>query len=219
MNSDNSDDTTETDSFDEPTEPQSNHTPGEPGREALAANRTLVMAVGVLVALLGVVAILSPFVTGVALTLVFGALLVAAAVFQTASAVAARGWSGFAFGVGLAALYAVAGVVLLVNPTVGLVTLTFLLGLYFLAEGIIQLLMGLRVRENDNWGWMLFSGIVSLLLSSLVLLEFPSSAEWAVGLLFGVNLLTTGVAMASLAMAATPEPATTTTGPVEEAGT
>jgi len=221
MNSNNTDDTTDSDSLDSTTETQTgrDRSAGEPGRAALAANRTLVMAVGVLVALLGIVAILSPFVSGLAVTLVFGALLVTGALLQTASAVAARGWSGFAFGIALAALYAVAGVVLLVNPTVGLVTLTFLLGMYFLVEGVVQLLMGLRVRANENWGWMLFSGIVSLLLSSLVLLEFPSSAEWAIGLLFGVNLLTTGVAMASLAMAATPEPTSTATGPVDEAGT
>ena len=221
MNSDNSDDTIDEDSRAEATESRSQRTvtAGEPGVQSLAANRTLVMAVGVLVALLGVVAILAPFVSGLALTLVFGALLVAGAIFHTASAFAARGWSGFAFGVLLAVLYGVAGVALLANPTLGLVTLTLLLGIYFLVEGVVQLLMGLRIRANANWGWMLFSGIVSLLLSSLILLEFPSSAAWAVGLLFGVNLLTTGVAMASLAMAATPEAAPTATGPVGETGT
>ena len=221
MNSNTDDDTTETDSRTDSTDSRTQPTgpAGEPGMQALAANRTLVMAVGVLLALLGIVAILSPFVSGVALTLVFGALLVAGAVFQTASAFAARKWSGFLFAVLLAALYAVAGVVLLVNPTLGLVTLTLLLGVYFLAEGVIELLMGLRIRANSNWGWMLFSGVVSLLLSSLILLEFPTSAAWAVGLLFGVNLLTSGVAMASLAMAATPESTTTGAGTVGETGT
>ena len=221
MNSDNSDDAIDADSQDGPTDTRSERvTPaGEPGVQSLAANRTLVMAVGVLIALLGIVAILAPFVSGLALTLVFGGLLVAGAIFHTASAFAARGWSGFAFGVLLAVLYGIAGVALLANPTLGLVTLTLLLGIYFLVEGVVQLLMGLRIRANSNWGWMLFSGIVSLLLSSLILLEFPSSAAWAVGLLFGVNLLTTGVAMASLAMAATPEPAPTAAEPVGETGT
>lgn len=221
MNSDTPDDTIDADSRVETSDTRTGRIgpEGEPGVQSLAANRTLVMVVGVLIALLGLVAILSPFVSGIALTLVFGALLVAGAIFHTASAFAARGWSGFAFGVLLAILYGVAGVALLANPSLGLVTLTLLLGIYFLVEGVVQLLMGLRVRANSNWGWMLFSGIVSLLLSSLILMEFPSSAAWAVGLLFGVNLLTTGVAMASLAMAATPERTPTTTGPVEETGT
>lgn len=217
----NTDDTTDSDTFETTTDTATAPTTsaGEPGMDALAANRTLVMAVGVLIALLGIVAILSPFVSGIALTLVFGALLVVGAVFQTASAFAARGWSGFVFGVLLAALYALAGIVLLANPTLGLVTLTLLLGMYFLVEGVIELLLGLRVRANPNWGWMLFSGIVSLLLSSLILLEFPSSAQWAVGLLFGVNLLTSGIATASLAMAARPERTPSATETVGETGT
>jgi len=221
MTSNDTDDATDTASFEDGTGARTHPTgsPGERGVDSLAENRTLVMAVGVLIALLGIVAILSPFVSGITLTIVFGALLVAGAIFHTASAFAARGWSGFTFGVLLAILYGAAGVALLANPTLGLVTLTLLLGIYFLVEGVVQLLMGLRIRANSNWGWMLFSGIVSLLLSSLILLEFPSSAAWAVGLLFGVNLLTTGVAMASLAMAATPEPAPTAAEPVGETGT
>jgi uncharacterized membrane protein HdeD (DUF308 family) len=181
---------------------------------SLAGNRTVVAVAGGVIALLGVLAIAAPFVTGLSLSLVLGALLVAGGFLRIAAAFSAPAWGGAVFEVGLAILYGVAGVSLLVNPVLGLATLTLLLGAYFLAEGVVKMLMGLRVRRNDNWGWLLFSGAVSLVLASLILLEFPSSAAWAVGLLVGVDLVTSGLAVVLLGLGAEPDRAASTTGRV-----
>ncbi|WP_336002614.1 HdeD family acid-resistance protein [Halorientalis halophila] len=174
----------------------------ERSERSLASNRTTVIVAGALLAALGILAILAPQLTGITLSLVLGALLVISSLAHVAAAFSAKGWHGSVFGVVLAALYGVAGIALLANPVLGLAALTLLLGVYFLADGLVQLVMGLRVRTNDNWGWLLISGVVSVFLSSLILLGFPSSAAWAVGLLFGVNLLTSGVALAMLGTAA-----------------
>lgn len=174
----------------------------EPGPRSLARNRTVVTAGGAVIAVLGVLAIASPFVTDVAPSLVFGGLLVVGALVQVAAAFSAQRWRGAVFEVLLALLYAGGGIALLANPTLELVALTLLLAVFFLSEGVVQMLMGLRVKRNSNSGWLLFSGAVSLVFATLVLLELPSRASWGLGLVFGVALVTSGLALLLLGLGA-----------------
>jgi uncharacterized membrane protein HdeD (DUF308 family) len=186
---------------------------------SIARNRLTVMIGGVLLVLLGLAAILTPYLTGVAISLVLGGILVVGALVHTAAAFSAQGWRGSVFTLALAILYGVAGITMLANPSLGLVALTLVLAVYLLTEGVVQLVMGLRLRANENWSWLLASGIVSVLLSSLILLGFPASADWAVGLLFGVNLLTSGLALVLVGMAAPSATEVGTTGRIGESGT
>jgi uncharacterized membrane protein HdeD (DUF308 family) len=158
------------------------------------------MGAGVVLAVLGLLAILAPFVTGVALSILLGALLVVGSLVNVAHAFSARGWTASLWQIVLAVVYAVAGVALLVNPVVGLATLTILLIAFFLVEGVVEIVMGLRMRGEARWGWVVASGAISLLLAGLLWAGFPSSALWAVGLLFGVHLLTTGISLVAVAM-------------------
>ncbi|MFB6164367.1 MAG: HdeD family acid-resistance protein [Haloarculaceae archaeon] len=176
---------------------------------SLSRNRTVVAGGGALIALLGVLAIAAPFATGLALAVVFGALLVTGALVRVAAAFSAQRWGGALFEILLAVLYGGAGVVVLANPIVGLTTLTLLLAVYFLVEGVVQLLMGLAVRGNGNWGWLAFSGAVSLVLATLILLGLPGSADWAVGLVFGVDMVTSGLALLLLGLGEEPAEGTT----------
>jgi uncharacterized membrane protein HdeD (DUF308 family) len=156
---------------------------------------------GIIVAALGVLAIFTPFVTGIALSIMLGALLVVGALVHAAHAFSARGWKGSIWQVVLAVVYALAGISLLANPVVGLATLTVLLIAYFVVEGIVEVVMGLRMRPESRWGWMTASGVISLLLAVLLWTGLPSTALWAVGLLFGVSLLSTGLSMVGIGMA------------------
>lgn len=158
------------------------------------------LGAGVLLAALGVLAAFTPLVTGVALSLLLGAFLVVGGLVHAAHAVSAWGWAGSLWQVVLAVVYAVAGVSLLANPVYGLTTLTILLIAYFAIEGVVEAVMGLRLRPEPRWGWMTASGVVSLLLAGLLWAGFPSTALWAVGLLFGVNLLSTGLSLVAIAM-------------------
>jgi len=72
---------------------------------------------------------------------------------------------------------------------------TILLTAYFLVEGVVEIFMGFRLRPESNWGWVIASGVVSLLLAGLLWVNWPSSAAWAVGLLLGVALLSSGISM------------------------
>jgi uncharacterized membrane protein HdeD (DUF308 family) len=158
------------------------------------------VAAGVILAVLGVLAILFPFVTGLSLSILLGALLVVGAIVHVAHAFSAGSFWGAVWQVVLGVLYGIAGITLMANPVVGLATLTLLVIAFFLVSGIVEVGWAFAGRGNDGWLWLLASGGVSLLAALLLLAGLPSTAAWAVGVLFGVNLLVTGVSLVMLGM-------------------
>ncbi|WP_435358495.1 HdeD family acid-resistance protein [Haloarchaeobius sp. DFWS5] len=161
--------------------------------------RTL-MATGAILAILGLLAMIFAFFTSVALTLLFGASLVVAGFVTIAHAFSAKKWTGFVWEAILAAIYGIAGLLVLANPVLGLASLTFLLIAYFLVSGIVEIGMGIKTRGHPNWGWLIASGVLGIIVGVLLFMGLPSTAAWAVGLLFGANLLVSGISMIMLAM-------------------
>ncbi|WP_436908684.1 HdeD family acid-resistance protein [Halosimplex marinum] len=151
------------------------------------------VGVGVLISVLGGLAVLAPFATGIGVSLLLGGLLVVGAISHAVLAFRSEGLAGTAWQVALALVYAAAGASLIANPVVGLATLTILLIAYFAVEGVVEVVGGLRMRPDPRWGWMTGSGVVSLLLAGLLWVGFPSTAVWALGLLTGIHLLSTGI--------------------------
>ncbi|WP_238398243.1 HdeD family acid-resistance protein [Halorussus salinus] len=158
------------------------------------------VAAGAIVAVLGVLAILFPFVTGLSLSILLGALLVVGAIVHVGHAFSAGSLWGAVWQVALGVLYGFAGISLMANPVVGLATLTLLVVAFFLVNGAVEVGWALAGRGNDGWLWLLASGVASLLAAVLLWAGFPSTALWAVGLLFGVNLLVTGISLVALGM-------------------
>lgn len=156
--------------------------------------RTL-MGVGAVIAILGVLAILFPYFTGISLSFLLGILLLLGAVAHAAQVFQARTWKGILWQGLLIIVYGFAGLSLLVNPIVGLTTLTILLIAYFLVDGVVEIIMGFQLRGEGGWGWVVASGVVSLLLAWLLWAGWPATAAWAVGLLFGVALLSSGISL------------------------
>lgn len=157
-------------------------------------------AIGVFISVFGLIAIFSPFVTGISFSVLLGVLLVAGGIGHGIHVFSARGWKGFIWEALLGVVYVIAGVSLIVNPAVGLLTLTLLLAAFFFVEGIIGIAMGLRLRPASGWGWMLASGVIGVVAGALIWAGWPTTALWVVGLVFGIKLLSTGIAMVMLAM-------------------
>jgi uncharacterized membrane protein HdeD (DUF308 family) len=103
-----------------------------------------------------------------------------------------------------AALSLLVGVLLLWHPVAGAVSLTLVLIAFFIVEGLFQTIVALSYRSvlPESWGWMVFSGITDLVLAGLIIAAWPSSAGWALGLIVGVNLITSGVAILMVAVTA-----------------
>ena len=98
----------------------------------------------------------------------------------------------------------VAGVILLARPIQGTLTLTIVVGAYFLAEGVTTIMYALEHRRelSQRWTWLLVAGIMDLLIAFIIIAGLPGSALWAIGLLVGINLLFGGASLIGMALAA-----------------
>jgi uncharacterized membrane protein HdeD (DUF308 family) len=170
-------------------------------REAIRHHAGWALAVGVLMVIVGFVAIGSPFVTGVAVTISVGVMLLIGGVGQCVLAFRAgafgRGLLIFLLGV----VSIVAGIFLLSQPVAGLASITLLLAAYFLASGVLAVVAAFHLRPAQGWGFMLANGVVTLLLGLLIWRQWPVSGIWAVGVLFGIHLIVGGASLAAIASA------------------
>jgi uncharacterized membrane protein HdeD (DUF308 family) len=155
---------------------------------------------GFAVMLLGVLAVMTPFVSGVAVTAFVAVLITAAGLTMTIYAFKAgsfgKGLLQFLFG----GITIVCGVAMFVTPMLSMWTLTGLLMVYFLVDGIFAIFSGVKGRPAPGWGWVTISGIVSIVLAVLLYREWPDSGTYAVGLLVGIRLIFTGWSIAMLGM-------------------
>ena len=156
---------------------------------------------GILTILLGFFAIGSPLYSGLAVAVMVGIALVAAGISMTLFAFQApslgRGILKLLFG----ALTLFVGIAALAQPDIALVKLTLLLGAYFVADGIMTLIVAFNVKPQPGWGWMTFNGAVTIALGWMILRGWPLSGVWAIGILVGVRLLFAGVTMLTLGTA------------------
>ncbi|MFP9190595.1 HdeD family acid-resistance protein [Natronosalvus vescus] len=160
--------------------------------------RTLALA-GAVVAILGLLAMILPVATGIAITYVIGAMLVLGGVVHGAHAYTARGWTGTSWQVVLAAVSIAAGILLLVNPIIGLMTITLLAIGYLIVDGLAELGTSLRMGSGSGRGWIAASGVLSLVLAVFLFAGFPVTAAWFVGFVVGASLLFTGLSMVGVA--------------------
>jgi uncharacterized membrane protein HdeD (DUF308 family) len=116
----------------------------------------------------------------------------------------ARQMPGFWWSLFSAALAVLAGLILLARPMQGVLTLTIVVGAYFLAEGVATIMYALEHRRelSERWSWLLVSGLMDILIAFLIISGLPGSAEWAIGLLVGINLVLGGASLVGMALAA-----------------
>jgi uncharacterized membrane protein HdeD (DUF308 family) len=116
----------------------------------------------------------------------------------------ARQMPGFWWSLISAALALAAGIILLAQPVQGTLTLTIVVGAYFLAEGVATVMYALEHRRelSGRWSWLLVAGLMDLLIGAVIVIGLPGSALWAVGLLVGINLMFGGASLIGMALAA-----------------
>jgi len=167
------------------------------------------LAEGILLAILGLAAMIVPPLASLAVTIFLGWMFLISGIGGLIFTFWARQMPGFWWSL-LSALLAIgAGVVLLARPVQGVLTLTIVVGAYFLAEGVTTIMYALEHRRelSGRWSWLLVAGLMDILIAFFIIAGLPGSAEWAIGLLVGINLLfggTTLIGMALAAHAATP---------------
>ena len=158
------------------------------------------MVVGVLAILVGCVAIVVPAVASVGTAIFIGWILVIAGAFLVAGAFTAHSVGTVILRLIWAALTVIVGVYLIAEPHNGTLTLTLVLGIYFLFMGLTRIAVAFSARGQPNAGLVGLSGVAGLLIGILVLAKFPSSADWAIGLLVGIDLIFAGWTLTSVAL-------------------
>src|SRR5215204_2185593 len=169
-------------------------------REGLAKSWKPLLIVGSIAIFLGSIAILVPAVASQVSTVFFGWILLAAGGFLIAAAFTAHSVGTVALRLLWALVTIIVGFWLIVAPGDGTETLTLLLGIYFLFMGVTRITVAFLARGRHGAGLVGLSGFCSLLIGILILVEFPSSADWAIGLLVGVDLIFAGWSLVSVAL-------------------
>jgi uncharacterized membrane protein HdeD (DUF308 family) len=157
---------------------------------------------GILLVVLGVLAILVPQIATLAVAIFLGWLFLISGVFGLITTFMARQAPGFWWSLLSAVLAIAAGLLLLARPVVGTVSLTLLLIVFFIIEGVVSIMYAFEHKKelSGKWAWMLVSGIIDLVLAAMIWAGLPSTAEWALGLLVGINMLFGGSALIAMAM-------------------
>jgi uncharacterized membrane protein HdeD (DUF308 family) len=169
--------------------------------EALHKARRRLMVAGGLFLLLGAAAIVVPAVASVATAIFVGWILVVASGIQAADAIAVRHAGRMAVRLLLAVLTFGAGLYLLVAPLRGVFTLTVMLVIWFAATGTARIVFGIAERPLPGWGMTVLNGVLSLVLAVLIAERLPSSADWAIGLIVGIDLVFAGVTLIGIGRA------------------
>ena len=159
---------------------------------------------GIIMMLLGAAAIIWPQISTVAVDIFVGWMFLVSGLTGLATMFLASSVAAFLWSLLTAALSLFVGVLLVWHPVEGVVTLTLALIAFFIAEGIFQIAGAIQNRTAfpDSWGWLLMSGIADLVLAAMLIAGWPSTAVWALGLMVGLNLITSGAAIVMIASAA-----------------
>lgn len=158
---------------------------------------------GILLALLGFAAIIVPPLASLAITIFLGWLFLVGGVAGLIATFWARGMPGFWWSLLSATLAILVGILLLAQPAQGMLTLTILVGAYFLAEGAVTIMYALEHRRelSQRWGWLLTAGVMDIIIAGVIVVGLPGSASWAIGLLVGLNMIFGGATLIGMAFA------------------
>ena len=158
------------------------------------------IAMGIVLLLVGLLAVAVPFIAGIAASIVFGWLLLIAAIAHLVYAWSERRPRAILWQVLIGIAYLLASLYLLLFPIAGVATLTLVVAFYILAEGTFEVVLFFRLQRRRGAAWFLVNGVISWILGGLILFYWPISSLWAVGTIMGVGLLLGGIARIALPM-------------------
>ncbi|MFN3888879.1 MAG: HdeD family acid-resistance protein [Beijerinckiaceae bacterium] len=181
--------------------PVENHTTKADGaiREIVAEHRGWFIALGVVLLVLGGLAVTFPLLTTIATKVAIGWLFIFGGVAHLVHAFSTKTWGGFALEAIEGLLYLGAGFWLAFFPVAGILTLTLFIAIFVIIQGVMEILIGLKVRPAAGWGWIVVSGVAALIVGGMIISGLPSTAAWTIGVLVGVKLMMEGWAYIILA--------------------
>ena len=160
------------------------------------------LCLGILFIILGFVGLGRLFALSLAGTLFFGVLIIIGGLAQFIEAVKCKGWKSLAYHVLIAVLYVVGGFFMIQNPLAAKLLLTWILAVVLICVGIVRVVMALQMRATEGWFVPLLGGIISIILGGLILVKWPLSGLFVIGLFIAIELITNGWSYVFIALAA-----------------
>lgn len=168
----------------------------------LKENWGWLLAFGIVSIILGTIGLGMTFVLTEVSIIFFGILLIVGGVFQLFDATKCKGWKSTIWHVLIALLYIAAGITMVNHPLMAAATLTLIVAWILIAVGISRIIMGFQVKPANGWYWPLLSGIVSIVLGTMIMSEWPVSGLWVIGLFVAIELILNGWSYVFVALAA-----------------
>jgi len=169
-------------------------------RTTLAENWGWLVGFGLVALLGGFFALVAIVTATVASVYLIGVMMFVSGVAEIAQGLQARRWSRFFLWVLLGALYVVAAIAIFVAPIFAAVVLTWVLGIVLVAAGLVRIMLALSMRSQSLWGWVLVSALLTLLIGVIILVGWPASSLWALGIFLAVDLIVIGTAWVAMGM-------------------
>jgi uncharacterized membrane protein HdeD (DUF308 family) len=159
------------------------------------------VAWSVVLIIVGLVGIAAPFAAAFAIGTLVACFLIVGGIVRLLLAFHARGTSGVLWELFVGLLYVAIGGWMVVHPILLVASLTLLVGVFFIVEGLFETMVWHNVRGSRGAWWLLLDGLITILLALMIWAGWPSSAVWVIGTLVGVSILLSGIARLMLSLA------------------
>jgi len=177
-------------------------------QQRVSQNSAFLVIFGVLLAMLGIIAIAAPLAAGVAATMFVGLMVLSRGIMQFYYGIKVRHWGrrfGTYMGIGslvVGALSVAVGGVLMINPVAGVQFLTLMLSLYLVISGGFEMLHAIEMGAVRGWPFLLLTGFLTVLLGIILWRQWPLSGQWAIGVIVGSSFILSGISLAMLGITA-----------------
>ena len=160
------------------------------------------LALGILMVILGVIGLGMTFFLTIASVLVFGVMLLIGSGFQLVDAFKSKGWKSVTLHVLMALAYLIGGAVMIYDPISSSIMLTMVIAVMLVMAGAMRIVMAFQMRGHKGWGWVVFSGVLSIALGVMIFMQWPVSGLWVIGMFVAIEMISQGVASITIALAA-----------------
>lgn len=179
------------------------HQPASLGTHLIPLRRSWgwLMAEGIVLIILGVLGLGAVAMLSLASAIWFGAMIFVGGIVVLVDAFRHQGWRSRLWHILIGVLYVAVGVMTFVNPLVATASLTLLVGAALVATGVLRLIVAFQNRQLPYWTWVALSGLLSLVLGGMILMQWPGSSLWVLGTFLAIELIFQGWAAIALARA------------------
>jgi uncharacterized membrane protein HdeD (DUF308 family) len=159
------------------------------------------MVWGLIMFVCGLLAIALPLATSIGIIIVLGWLILLSAVAHLIFIFHSHSIGGILWKLLLAVFYGFIGIYMVTHPLLAVATVTIVLAIFLFCEGVVEIAFYFHIRRTPNALWVLFDGIITLILGCLIWANWPSNLDWVLGTLIGISLMFSGISRFMLSRA------------------